>query len=105
MKISIILAHPDKTSFNHAIAVTAVATLEGNGHEVNFHDLYEEKFDPLLASGEIPRDASLPPEIVVHCRELSEADGFIIIHPNWWGQPPALLKGWVDRVIRPGVAY
>lgn len=33
------------------------------------------------------------------------ADGIIIVHPNWWGQPPAILKGWVDRVIRPGVAY
>lgn len=33
------------------------------------------------------------------------AEGIIIIHPNWWGQPPAILKGWIDRVIRPGVAY
>ncbi|HEY3309224.1 MAG TPA: NAD(P)H-dependent oxidoreductase [Desulfuromonadaceae bacterium] len=36
---------------------------------------------------------------------MAAADGIIIIHPNWWGQPPAILKGWVDRVIRPGVAY
>jgi putative NADPH-quinone reductase len=40
-----------------------------------------------------------------HCRELAEAHGIIIVHPNWWGQPPAILKGWVDRVFRPGVAY
>ena len=33
------------------------------------------------------------------------AEGIIIIHPNWWGMPPAILKGWVDRVMRPGVAY
>jgi NAD(P)H dehydrogenase (quinone) len=105
MQISIILAHPENTSFNHSIAVTAAATLEENGHEVNFHDLYAEKFDPLLASEEIPKDAPLAPEIAVHCQELSEADGIIIVHPNWWGQPPAILKGWIDRVIRPGVAY
>ena len=40
-----------------------------------------------------------------HCDELRSSDGIIIIHPNWWGQPPAILKGWVDRIIRPGVAY
>lgn len=105
MRISVILAHPDKSSFNHAIASTAVETLTQIGHEVCFHDLYEEGFPPLLPAQEIQREADLPPEIEQHCDEISQADGIIIIHPNWWGQPPAILKGWVDRVIRPGVAY
>jgi NAD(P)H dehydrogenase (quinone) len=105
MKISVILAHPNKKSFNHAIAETAVEALRQNGHELYFHDLYEEQFDPILPNDEIPQDVPLPPEIDQHCQEISEADGIIIIHPNWWGQPPAILKGWVDRVIRPGVAY
>ena len=105
MKISAILAHPDKKSFNHAIAATVVETLKQNGHEVFFHDLYEEKFDPILPVEEIPRDVPLPSEVEKHCNEISVADGVVIIHPNWWGQPPAILKGWVDRVIRPGVAY
>ena len=105
MRISVILAHPSKESFNHAIAATAMATLKQNGHEIYFHDLYEEKFDPVLQSEEIPQNAPLPPVIERHCAEISKADGIIIIHPNWWGQPPAVLKGWVDRVIRPGVAY
>ncbi len=105
MKISVILAHPNKDSFNHAIAETAIDELKQRGHEICFHDLYEEKFDPILPAKEIPEDVFLPPEIETHCREISEVDGIIIIHPNWWGQPPAILKGWVDRVIRPGVAY
>ena len=105
MKISVILAHPDKKSFNHAIAAAAIETLKKNGHEVFFHDLYAEEFDPLLTSEEIPRDAALPVEVEKHCNEISAADGVVIVHPNWWGQPPAILKGWVDRVIRPGVAY
>ncbi|MEW6535027.1 MAG: NAD(P)H-dependent oxidoreductase [Candidatus Auribacterota bacterium] len=105
MKISLILAHPDTSSFNHAIASTAVETLRQAEHEVCFHDLYQENFDPMLPAGEIPRDTDLPPAIERYCTEIAEADGIIIIHPNWWGQPPAILKGWVDRVIRPGVAY
>jgi NAD(P)H dehydrogenase (quinone) len=105
MRISIILAHPDDMSFNHAIARTAVEQLESNGHEVFFHDLYKEKFDPLLTCEEIPKDAPLPEAITEHCRQIIQAEGIIIVHPNWWGQPPSILKGWVDRVIRPGIAY
>jgi len=76
-----------------------------NGYEVIFHDLYKEKFPPVLPAREILRATTLPQIITRHCEELSNADGIIIVHPNWWGQPPAILKGWIDRVLRPGVAY
>ena len=105
MAISVILAHPDPGSFNHAIARTAVDAIKANGHRVFFHDLYQEKFDPLLNSEEIDQNSTLPAAIKKHCDEIATADGIIIVHPNWWGQPPAILKGWIDRVIRPGVAY
>ena len=105
MKISLILAHPQEGSFNHAIARTAAQQLADNGHRVFFHDLYQEGFDPLLPGEEIAQDAPLPELVARHCRQIGEAEGIVVVHPNWWGQPPALLKGWVDRVIRPGVAY
>ncbi len=105
MQISLILAHPDRVSFNSAIAQTAVEALKVKGHAVFFHDLYSEKFDPLLGCAEIAKDTVLPDFIRQHCEEIASADGIVIVHPNWWGQPPAILKGWVDRVIRPGVAY
>jgi len=105
LAICVILAHPQKGSFNHAIAETVVQTCKHNGYEVVFHDLYAERFDPLLPGGEIAADAALPPLIERHCREIFQARGLVIVHPNWWGQPPAILKGWIDRVIRPGVAY
>jgi len=105
MQISLILAHPNPKSFNHAIAQMTANALQANGHNVFFHDLYREKFDPVLDQGEIAKDADLPDAIARYCEEASMADGFVIVHPNWWGQPPAILKGWVDRVIRPGVAY
>jgi NAD(P)H dehydrogenase (quinone) len=105
LKILIILGHPSEGSFNHAIAETAAAKLKEKEHEVIFHDLYKEKFDPILSTGEIPKTGFYDDIIAHHCKELQECDGIIIIHPNWWGQPPAILKGWIDRVIRPGIAY
>lgn len=105
MNILVLLAHPDPASFNHAIAATVCAQLKQNGHRLVFRDLYREKFDPILTAAEIPIEANLPAVIEAHCRELSEADGIVVVHPNWWGQPPAVLKGWIDRVVRPGVAY
>lgn len=106
MDILVILAHPDSGSFNHAIAGTVLDALKNNKHNVFFHDLYKEGFPPLLPADEIPSDcAHLPPIIAKHCAELRRAGGIVVIHPNWWGQPPAVLKGWIDRIVRPGVAY
>ncbi|HEY7585831.1 MAG TPA: NAD(P)H-dependent oxidoreductase [Candidatus Deferrimicrobiaceae bacterium] len=105
MIVSVILAHPNPQSFNHAIARTATDELRRNGHTVLFHDLYAEKFEPILLSAEIPDTAVIPKIVEDHCREVASAEGIIIVHPNWWGQPPAIMKGWIDRVLRPGVAY
>ncbi|MFZ1979276.1 MAG: NAD(P)H-dependent oxidoreductase [Bacteroidota bacterium] len=105
MQVSVILAHPNPKSFNHAIAETVIAELNQNSHQVFFHNLYAEQFDPILKTSEILNDSGLPMELESHCHEISNADGIVIIHPNWWGQPPAILKGWVDRVLRQGTAY
>jgi putative NADPH-quinone reductase len=105
MQVSVILGHPDPKSFNHAIAETAVEMLKRNGHLVIFHDLYVEKFDPVISADEIPDRAALPDFIQTHCDEIAAADGIVIVHPNWWGQPPAIIKGWIDRVLRVGTAY
>jgi len=105
VNILVILAHPEKGSFNHAIANVVVQTLRANGHNAIFHDLYKERFDPILPYPEIPKGAPIDSNVEQYCKELIAAEGIFIIHPNWWGQPPAILKGWVDRVIRPGVAY
>jgi len=105
MNISIILAHPNKNSFNHAIALTCIQKLKEQGHTVFYHDLYSERFDPLLPAHEISKDGNIDQNVIKYCDELVRSDVIIVIHPNWWGQPPAILKGWTDRVIRPGIAY
>jgi NAD(P)H dehydrogenase (quinone) len=105
MRISIILGHPRGDSFSHAVAATAADTARSARHEIAFHDLQAEGFDPVLPAGEEPASAQVPALVELHCREIAHADGIVIVHPNWWGMPPAILTGWADRVLRPSVAY
>jgi NAD(P)H dehydrogenase (quinone) len=101
----VVVANPSLDSFSHAMAHAAGETLRAHAYQVVSHDLYAERFDPVQSTGEAANRAS-PDELVEqHCRDLSDAKLILVFHPNWWGQPPAILKGWIDRVFRPGVAY
>ena len=103
MRILLLFAHPSEKSFNRAIVERLRRAL--SAHELIEHDLYREKFDPVLPQAEILRRYSLEPQIQTHFHDLQRSDALIVVHPDWWGQPPAILKGWVDRILRPGVAY
>ena len=105
MNVLVIIGHQNTGSFCHGIADAVVEELKAAGHEVVFHDLYDEGFDPVLPADEIPKDAPLDPIVKQHCDEVTAADAYVIVHPNWWAQPPAVLKGWLDRVFRQGVVY
>ena len=105
MDILILLAHPKQGSFNHAIAETTAASLKTLGHTVNLRDLCAEGFDPIYPPEELERGYALPDDIREHVDLVLNADGIIVVHPNWWGQPPAILKGWLDRVLRAGETY
>lgn len=112
--VLVLLAHPRPGSFNHAITDRVVTTLRRRPCRVVVHDLYAEGFDPVLRAEEAYTsgeniaevlDASSDPLLRQHRRELHEASALVAIHPNWWGKPPAIMAGWMDRVLVPGVAY
>ncbi len=105
MKYLIILAHPDSKSLNSNIANKVKQHLLNTGNIVVFHDLYEDNFNPILSSDEIKRKFSFDESIQRYSIELAEADHIIFIHPDWWGQMPAIMKGWLDRVFRQGTAF
>ncbi|KDN19619.1 NAD(P)H-dependent oxidoreductase [Amycolatopsis rifamycinica] len=112
--VVVLLAHPRAGSFNHALAARVVAGLDRAGVPVRFHDLYAEGFDPVLTETEAYTSGTraeaflaVEPDPLVrrHREELRTAGGLVAIHPNWWGKPPAILGGWLDRILVPGVAY
>ena len=101
----IVVANPSAQSFSHAVAAAARDVLVARGFEPIYHDLYVEQFDPVQRTGELGNRTSTDELVETHVRDLTSASIIVICHPNWWGQPPAILKGWLDRVFRPGVAY
>ena len=105
MKATVILAHPYENSFNHAIYKTVIEILRLNKIGIYCHDLYSEGFNPVLTRSELGKDKSVDENVNQYAEELIDSDLLIFIHPNWWGQPPAILKGYIDRVIRPPYAY
>jgi NAD(P)H dehydrogenase (quinone) len=105
IKASVIIAHPFASSFNHAIYHTINKTLLEQNVIVYSHDLYAEKFDPVLTVEELGKSPSTDPVVNQYLDELLASDILFFVHPNWWGQPPAILKGYVDRVMRPPYVY
>jgi putative NADPH-quinone reductase len=105
MRVLILHCHPRPGSFTQALARAVSEAVRAVGLEPNLIDLYREGFDPVLNEAELERKFSFDPVVQRHTALLRESKGIAVIHPDWWGQPPALLKGWLDRVLRPGVAY
>lgn len=114
MRILSLVAHPRGSSFCHALSARVRSALSEAGHDVLHHDLYAEGFDPCLKAEEAYTvgdtfEAALSraedPIIRQHRSDVATADGLLVVHPNWWGKPPAIMSGWMDRVLVPGVAY
>ncbi len=101
-------AHPVETSFVSALHDVVVSTLKRNGHAVDDCDLNAEGFDPVMTrQGRIDYHDTRVNRLGVedHVRRLKEAEGLVLVHPVWNYGYPAILKGYVDRVFLPGVAF
>jgi NAD(P)H dehydrogenase (quinone) len=123
MNIFLILAHPERQSFNGAMFDVAAETFRQMGHTVETSDLYRMGFDPV--SGRRNFTATVDPayykqqveethasahdgfagDVEGELRKLEAADLMIWQFPLWWFSVPAILKGWVDRVFAAGRIY
>lgn len=106
MNILVVLAYPKKEGFNRAIAKQVLESVRKDTmNSLTFVDLYADRFDPVLSEDEISRKFSFDETTLRYQQFIKDADRVVFIHPDWWGGPPAILKGFLDRVFRPGVAY
>ena len=103
-KTLIVFAHPSHESFNFSLLEIVVATLRNKGYEFQVNDLYAMDFDPLMTTEELRR-TSLPDQIIQEQAKISWAETLIFVFPIWWWGPPAILKGWLERVLCQDFAF
>lgn len=100
----VVLGHPAPASFNRAVAETYCETVRACGQEADLRDLYALGFDPLLKADERPGTPGFAPaaDVQAELDRIAEASIITIIYPIWFGMPPAIVKGYVDRVLGAG---
>jgi len=107
MKHALIVSHPELSSFTRSMAHVYDKAARALGHETIFRDLYQIGFDPCLKAGERPDKLQDPVrDDVRRERELlADCDVFALFYPIWFGTPPAMLKGYIERVFNVGFAF
>tara|TARA_R110000868_G_scaffold58025_11_gene179016 strand:+ start:250 stop:840 length:591 start_codon:yes stop_codon:yes gene_type:complete len=108
MRVLVIYAHPVETSYVAAMRDAVLRGLAVNGHEIRVTDLYAEGFDPRLSASEfaIYNDNDRNQVALAdHIAHIRWAEALVFVFPTWWYGLPAILKGWLDRTLVPGVAF
>ncbi|MBZ0105292.1 MAG: NAD(P)H-dependent oxidoreductase [Sulfuricella denitrificans] len=107
MKALIVTAHPQQDSFTWALTEQFVAGVIASGHEVEVADLYSEGFNPVVSIAEMAgwQSGLVSPEIRAEQERIRNCDGLILSYPVWWSTPPAILSGWLQRVLTLGFAF
>ena len=107
MKHAVIVTHPNPHSFNCAVAKAYVDAVTGFGDEVVVRDLYHLNFDPRLQALEIPWAKGYAPgeDVIIERQVLADAKVFVLVYPLWFNAPPAMMKGYIDRVFGMGFGY
>jgi NAD(P)H dehydrogenase (quinone) len=108
MRALVVYCHPDPGSFNAAVRDVVLDKLAGQGAYVRVHDLYAMGFTPVLTGPEWTGYLTCPDNLAPVADQVADlrwADTLIFVYPTWWYGLPAMLKGWLDRVLLPDVAF
>ena len=107
MKHAVITAHPNPDSLTLSVARTYCEAVTAKGHEALLRDLYDMDFDPRLKASEIPSPKGFMPADDVKAERalIKDADVFAFVYPFWINAPPAIFKGYLDRIFGMGFAY
>jgi len=101
----VVLAHPNPNSFNASVVRTYCETVRSCGQEAIVRDLYAMGFDPVLKDDERPRaqGITLSPDVEAELAAIRGADIYTLVYPIWFAMPPAMMTGYIDRVLGAGV--
>ena len=112
MNVLVVSAHPSSASFNVALAATVISTISELGHAVRHRDLYAENFDPVFSAyerlhhvGDVREKLETLATLKPHVEDLQWCESIVFVYPTWWSSQPAILKGWIDRILMNEVAW
>ncbi|MFN3254070.1 MAG: NAD(P)H-dependent oxidoreductase [Ilumatobacter sp.] len=109
MHVALVVTHPNVDSYTHELARRAGAGLRAAGHEVTDIDLYAEGFRAAMTPAERAAYHSDEPIVDDQVRRYADlvtsVDMLVFVYPTWWSGLPAVLKGWLDRVLVPGIGF
>ncbi len=108
MRAVVVYCHPHPDSFNAAVRDVVLAKLYAAGAEVRTVDLYAGEFKPVLTPAEWTGYLDCPANQAPVAEDVANVgwcDTLIFVYPTWWYGLPAILKGWLDRVLLPDVAF
>ena len=109
MRALVVHAHPDPDSFSAALVGAVSQGLRSAGHEARVIDLYDEGFTAAMSTAERLAYHEATPiideQVRAHAEHVRWAEAIVFIYPTWWGSMPAVMKGWLERVLVPGVAF
>ncbi|UII76246.1 NAD(P)H-dependent oxidoreductase [Flagellimonas sp. HMM57] len=104
IKIALIVGHPDKESYNYALAQAYKKGAQASGFEIQEIVIQDLKFNPNLQFGYRKR-TELEPDLLKSQEILKWASHLVWVYPVWWGSVPAIMKGFLDRILLPGFAF
>ncbi|MGB0111736.1 MAG: NAD(P)H-dependent oxidoreductase [Ilumatobacteraceae bacterium] len=109
MLVALVVAHPSPDGYCRSLAHRAEAGLRSAGHEVEVIDLYAAGFRPAMSAEERRAydsdDPIIDPMVAEHAAVVQRATALVFVYPTWWSGLPAVLKGWLERVMVPGVGF
>ena len=108
MKVVIVFNHPYEGSYCNAILNSAMSGLNKGNHKTDLIHLDKERFNPVMSSEDLRgfKDRrAVDPKVIEYKQRLEDAEHLVLIFPIWWELMPAMTKGFIDKVIFPGVAY
>jgi NAD(P)H dehydrogenase (quinone) len=107
LKVLIVTAHPRQDSFTQTLAQRFAEGVNASGHDVEIADLYGEGFNPVVSIQELEgwKEGQVSPEIRAWQERIKHSDALVLAYPVWWSTPPAILSGWLQRVLTQGFAF
>lgn len=109
MRTLVVHCHPNPQSLSAALYAASCKALRQGGHDLRCIDLYAEGFDPVMKRDEreayVDNPGLIEARVQAHVDALRWAEHLVFVYPVWFHGPPAMLKGWLERVMLPGVAF